>query len=339
MCRGEPVDADRSTGYDGDMNDLFTADDRNKINAAMLAGSNKRFDELLAERPKPSFWWHLLGWVIWLPLFLIGAIVTGSSPIAGIAILIVTLALGVLVTRWFARWMHRRKLRTQARLEVVGGYATDRGWTMVDSIPLGATTPLLREGDRRSTGWGVMGELGEGTRFCAGYYLYEVRERSTDSDGNTTETWQQHPYTIALIDAALPDLKQLSIHKGKTGGILSKLGGAVSSLRPVPLESEEFNKAFQLMVADDAEELAIRSRFTPSIQVAFIDRGAGTSRAEAENSVLMVARTGQPRTDDFGTLMDILGDALWLRAVLTDTPPGRLPDVPSLRKILIGDEA
>ena len=319
-------------------NDLFTEGDRAKLNAAMESGSGSRYAALLLEQPHPSGvtkWVARAGFVI-LGL-LLGIMLTALIGPLGLIGLVILVVLGVFASGRIAGWFHRRGLVGRARKEVVGGYAEQRGWQMVETISLAATTPLLRDGDRRKTGWGVHGSFDATTQFSAGFYEYETRETRTDSEGNSSEYWEQHPFTVALITAPLADLKQLSIAKGSTGGIFSKISGAVSSLRPVPLESEEFNKQFQLMVADEAAEIAIRLRFTPAVQVALIERGAGTSRAEAENGVLMVARVGEPKTDDFGTLMDILGDALWMRAVLTDDPPGRVPNVEVLRVLLLGE--
>jgi hypothetical protein len=93
------------------------------------------------------------------------------------------------------------------------------------------------------------------------------------------------------------------------------------------------------MVADEADELAIRMRFTPAVLMALVDRGAGESQIEAENGVLLVAREGAAKTDDFGELLDVLGDAVWFRALLTDEPAGRVPDTAALRALLLGPAA
>ena len=326
------------------MNDLFTPDDRTRINAAMASGSGDRFGQLLLEQPNPSgglTWGCRLGGIV--AAILVGGILAAILGLAGLAALVVLIVVSILLSGRIARWFHRRSLQGRARKEVVGGWASQRGWQFVEAIPLINTTPLLRHGDRRKTGWGVTGQLDAATAFAAGAYEYEEDRQvtSTDSDGNTTTRTETttYPFTIALIAATLPDLKKVQLRKGSTGGILSKLSGAVSDLRPVPLESAEFNDQFRLMVADDADEIAIRMRFTPSIIVALIDRGAGESQAEAENGVLLVARAGEAKTDDFGELLDVLADAVWIRAVLTDVPPGRLPDVPKLRALLLGADA
>ena len=324
------------------MNDLFTADDRARVNAEMAAGSGTRYTELLQEHPDPS------GKVTWLTRIasvvvglLVGLILVGVLGLVGLAALVVLVVVALLVSSRVARWWHRRSLDARADREVVGGYAERRGWTMVEQIPLINTTPLLRSGDRRETGWGVTGQLDAATRFAVGQFEYEQDREvtSTDSEGNmTTRTETDHfPFAIALIEAPLPDLTKVEIAKGSTGGILSRIAGAVSDLRPVPLESAEFNDAFRLMVADEADELAIRTRFTPAVQVALIERGSDDTKIEAENGVLLVARPGKREPDDFGAFLDVLGDAIWYREVLAGDPPGRVPDVAALRVLLLGE--
>ncbi|MCX6391189.1 MAG: hypothetical protein NTX95_01650 [Actinobacteria bacterium] len=326
------------------MNDLFTPDDRVKINAAMASGSGDRFGQLLSEHPNPSggmTWGCRLGGIV-VAVF-VGGILAAILGLVGLAALVVLIVVAILLSGRIARWFHRRSLTRRAREEVVGGWAAQRGWQFVKQLPLANTTPLLRHGDRRETGWGITGQLDATTSFAAGAYQYEEDRVvvSTDSDGNTTTRTETdtYPFTIALISAPLPDLKKMQLRKGSTGGIFSKLSGAVSDLRPVPLESAEFNDQFHLMVADDADEIAIRMRFTPAVLMALVDRGAGESQIEAENGVLLVAREGAAKTDDFGELLDVLGDAVWFRSLLTDEPAGRVPDTAALRALLLGPAA
>lgn len=326
------------------MHDLFTAEDRAKVNAAMASGSGERFEQLLLEDPNPgggATWGARIGGLV--VALIIGGILSAALGIIGVILLIILVVLAILLAGRVARWLHRRGLKAKAEREVVGGYATQRGWALAENIPLINTTPLLRQGDRRSTGWGVTGALDADTRFAAGAFEYEVDRTvtSTDSDGNTTTRTETdtYPFTIALVTAQLPDLQKVAISKGSTGGLFSKISGVFSDLRPVPLESAEFNDAYRLMVADDADEVAIRMRFTPAVIVALLDRGAGESQVEAENGVILVAREGKAELNDFGELLDVMGDAVWYRALLTEVPAGRVPDTAALRKLLLGDAA
>ena len=322
------------------MHDLFTEQDRLAINTTMAAGSRAQFDALLVEQPRPSVGKRLIPLIgfalLAIVIGLILVAIVGSLGLVGLVILVVA---SVFLARKIARWWHLRSLRNAARLTVIGGYAESRGWQTVEQIVLPATTPLLRSGERRKTGWGVQGTLGGEVNFCAGEYIFETRETSTDDNGTTTDSWKQHPFTIAVIGATLEGISSMQVRKGKTDGIWSKLTGMVTSLQPVPLESQEFNSSFQLLVSDDADPIAVRERFTPVIQVAFIDRGLGASQFEAENGVLVAIRPGLPRTDNFGALMDVLADAVWMRAVFTDKPAGRLPDIVALRALLLGPNA
>jgi hypothetical protein len=323
------------------MHDLFTPEDRAKINAALQSGSSARYAQLLAEDPNPgggATWGSRIGGIV--VALIVGGILAAVLGIVGLVILVILLVVAIVLSGRVARWLHRRGLASKADHEVIGGYAAERGWSKVEQIPLINTTPLLRLGDRRSTGWGVTGTLEDGTQFAAGAYEYEVDREvsSTDAEGRTTTRTETdyHPFTIALVTAALPDLQKVAISKGSTGGLFSKLSGAFSDLRPVPLESAEFNDAYRLMVADEADELAIRMRFTPAVIVALLDRGSGESEIEAENGVLLVARAGKADVDDFGELIDVLADAVWFHALLTDMPAGRVPDTAALRALLLG---
>ena len=326
------------------MHDLFTPEDRATINAALKSGSSTRYEQLLAENPNPgggATWGSRIGGIV--VALIVGGILAAALGIIGLVLLVILLVVAIVLSGRVARWLHRRGLESKADHEVIGGYAAERGWSKVEQIPLINTTPLLRQGDRRSTGWGVTGALDADTHFAAGAYEYEVDREvsSTDSEGNTTTRTETttYPFTIALVTAALPDLQKVAISKGSTGGFFSKVSGAFSDLRPVPLESAEFNDAYRLMVADDADEIAIRMRFTPAVIVALLDRGAGESQIEAENGVLLVARSGKADVDDFGELIDVLADAVWFRALLTYMPAGRVPDTAALRALLLGTAA
>jgi hypothetical protein len=326
------------------MHDLFTPEDRAKVNSAMASGSTERYQQLLAEDPTPgggATWGARIGGIV--VALIVGGILSAALGVIGVIVLVVLVVVAIVLSGRVARWLHTRALQAKAAREVVGGYASQRGWTMVERIPLMNTTPLLRQGDRRETGWGVTGKFDAETSFAVGAYEYEVDRQvsSTDAEGNTTTRTEtdRYPFTVALVTAALPDLQKVAISKGSTGGLFSKISGAFSDLRPVPLESAEFNDAYRLMVADDADEVAIRMRFTPAVIVALLDRGAGESQVEAENGVILVAREGAAELNDFGELLDVIGDAVWYRALLTDTPAGRVPDAAALRRLVLGDAA
>ncbi|MFM7553452.1 MAG: hypothetical protein ACKO7Q_11550 [Actinomycetota bacterium] len=323
------------------MQDLFTVEDRERLNAAMAAGSGDRYAELLAADPAPSRGMRI-GLAVGLGVLglIIGGVLTAVLGVFGLIALVILVAAGVVLSRPLARHLHEGGLRGQAEQEVVGGYVTERGWRMVEQIPVPAATPLLREGDERATGWGVTGSLDPATAFVAGHYEYtEVRTvTDTDSEGRTTtrEERSTYPFSVVLIPAPGTEYQALSLARGSTGGFMSRISGAISDMKPVELESSEFNDEFRLMVDDAVDEVAVRTRFSPVVQVAFVERGAGDVRIELEADQLVVARAGAPDLDDLGGLVDLLGDAIWLRAVLTEDPPGRLPEIEPLRRLLLG---
>lgn len=326
------------------MQDVFTADDHAALNAAMAAGGGSRYEELLAAAPAPGTGLRVgLGVGLALAGLVVGGILASALGLLGVIILVVLVGAGIAASQPLAGRLHRRGLRRQAQQEVVGGWAAERGWRMAETIGLDTSTPLLREGDERKTGWGVEGALDASTPFAAGHYEYtEVRTvTDTDADGTSRTRTERDTYrfSVALIPAPGVEFPALALSKGSTGGFMSRVSGALSDLKPVELESSEFNDAFRLMVADGADEVAVRSRFSPAVQVAFVERGANGVRVELENGQLLVARSGAPDHDDLGALVDLLADAIWLRAVLTQEPAGRLPEVEPLRRLLLGASA
>lgn len=322
------------------MQDLFTADDRAALNASMATGSGARYDALLAEQPTPGAghrWGSRIG-LIALAL-VIGLVAMAVLGLVGLALLVVLIVVAVVLAGRVAGALHRRSLRGRAAASEVGAWATGRGWRYSEAIGLSTATPLLREGDERKTGWGIEGALDDGTPFCAGLYVY-TEERTvtdTDSEGRTTTRTERTDYPFSVVELAAPltGMRALGL-AGGSNGFLAKVTGALSNLKSIELESAEFNGAFRLMVDDACDEQVVRQRFTPAVQMAFVERGAGDVRVEAENGMLVVARAGKPEHEDFGDLVDLLGDAIWLRAVLTDLPPGRLPDTAALRTALLG---
>lgn len=324
------------------MQDLFTDEDRERVNAQMASSTDAAFANLIAEDPLPSggrrtatvVGLGLLGAVVAVVL---GALFGTLGWIVGIA-----LAVGAAAAGWpLAAYLHRRSLRTRAREEVVGGYVSGRGWSLVDPLVLLGSTPLLRAGDDRRTGWGIAGSI-DGDRFVCGFYEYETREQrtTTDSDGRTSTTTEivKHPFTVAMLPIASSEFRNLSLGPGSFLKIGARLGGLGNSMKRVELESSEFEDAYDFLVDETADDVAIRQRFTPAVQMAFIERGVTKDRVELEGDVLLVARRGAPQTSDLGAVLDVLAEAVWIRAVLTEDPAGRLPDPGPLRAALVGEE-
>jgi len=326
------------------VHDVFTAADRDALNASMADGSGSRYEELAAQDPAPG-----LGLRIGLAIALgvvggvIGGILAAAIGTGGVIALVALVVGGIAASQPLAGRLHRRGLRRRAQKEVVGGWIAARGWRAPETIALSGATPLLRAGDERETGWGIEGDLDDGTRFVAGHYAYtEIRTvTDTDADGTTRTRTERdtYPFSVALLPASGVGFPALALSKGSTRGFMSRLSGALSDLKPVELESAEFNDDFRLMVADGVDELAVRNRFSPVVQVAFVERGSNDVRVELEDGQLLVARAGNPAHDDLGALVDLVADAIWLRAVLTQEPPGRLPEIEPLRQLLLGTGA
>jgi hypothetical protein len=81
----------------------------------------------------------------------------------------------------------------------------------------------------------------------------------------------------------------------------------------------------------------VRERFTPAVQLALASRRIPFGdRYEADRGAVVVAREGDRSLDDLPELIDLLGDAIWLRAVVAEDPPGRVPEREALRVLALG---
>ena len=323
------------------MQDLFTEADRERVNAQMTSGTDAAYAALIAEDPAPSTARRVavilgLGLIGVILAVVLGALLGSLGWVIGIAAAIVATAGG-----WpLAATLHRRSLRSRAREQVVGGYIDERGWSMVDPLDLLGSTPLLRAGDDRKTGWGIDGSI-DGSRFCCGFYEYETREErtTTDSEGRTTTSTDvvKYAFTVAMLPIASPEFRNVSLGPGSFMNLGARFEALGSSMKRVELESSEFEEAYDMLVNEDADDVAIRQRFTPAVQMAFIERGITKDKIELEEGILLVARKGAPQKTDLGGLLDVLAEAVWIRAVLTEDPAGRLPDPGPLRALLLGE--
>jgi hypothetical protein len=329
------------------MQDLFTEADRARVNAAMAEGSEAAYASLLAAEPGPSVGRRILVLVGAFVVGLIAAVILGavlSTVVGSIGRIIgILILIGAVVAGWpLASALHRRSLRSRARDEVVGGFAAERGWEVRETMTLIGETPFLRLGDSRRTRWGLNGSI-DGEVFCCGHFEYETRETRTvsnaDGTSSTTTDTTVHPFTIAMLPLDSPEFARLRLGPGSFLGLGAKVSGLARDTKRIELESSEFDRSYDMVADAGADDAAIRQRFTPAVQMAFVERGVTKDQVELENGVLLVARKGRARTDDFGSILDVLAEAVWIRAVLVEDPAGRLPDPAPLRSLLLGPAA
>ena len=219
-------------------------------------------------------------------------------------------------------------------------YLAARGWRKSRRRRPEPRTPLLRAGATRSWSWLVEGELPDGTGVALGCLMLsfagEGGEGGEDEEGVFVEfDGNPTPWTVVVLDAAYPEIGFLTLTEHASD--LDFLGGADWSRRRVALESADFQQRIRLALAVGGDELEVRARFTPTVQIALASRGIPFGdRLEADTGAVLAARGSETTLDDLPTLIDLLGDALWLRAVVVGDPPGRTPDREALRRLALG---
>jgi hypothetical protein len=211
-------------------------------------------------------------------------VIRGPNPIVVflLAALVVALA-GAIGTYFLAD--------SRAKSDFLYAWARARGWTTGTGIWHERATPLLRDGDRRSSKDHISGPLSGGGQAVLCHYTYEVRKETTDSKGNTTTTWDEHDFTVIETSVTASDISRLTLHPRTFGDnrLFDRVDSALTSDRVVELESSELEHAFKLEVADSTPDAAVRLLFEPTFMVWCLDQAADRMMIEIENGALVVA--------------------------------------------------
>jgi hypothetical protein len=229
--------------------------------------------------------------------------------------------------------------RERLAVELTGGvepYLAQRGWRERRTTRVAPQVPLLRVGSERRWEWSITGSLADGSGVTIGCVRcsFEAEGGGPDEEGVVIEDADPTFWSVALIEATYPNIGFLTLTAHDAA--LDWVAGGFDRRRLV-LESAVFEERIRLAIAEDADELAVRMRFTPAVQVALAARGVQEEhRWEADAGAVLVAHWVETTPADLPELIDLLGDALWLRAVVADDPPGRVPDREALRALAMG---
>ena len=232
--------------------------------------------------------------------------------------------------------------RDRERLEDEGAAAVRRrrGWRLRRRVrPAASSLPLLKAGATRRWEWCVGGALDEGSAFtCGCLRIHYSEEDAVDEDGGVAAGDDDH-WTVALVGADLPDVGFVVLRERDRFAEALGAGAPTYDRRRVPFESAAFEDQIAVIVPNETADETVRSWFTPVVLDALAARGfddeAGL-RWEAAGDGVLAARHVASEPSDLPELIDLLGDALWLRAVLDGALPGRLPDRSALRAIALG---
>lgn len=229
--------------------------------------------------------------------------------------------------------------RERLAVELTGGvepYLAQRGWRERRTTRVAPEVPLLRVGSERRWEWSIHGSLADGSGVTIGCVRcsFEAEGGGPDEEGVVIEDADPTFWSVVVVEAAYPTIGFLTLTAHDAA--LDWIAGGFDRRRLV-LESAVFEKRIRLAIAEDADELGVRMRFTPAVQVALAARGVPEEhRWEADAGAVLVARWVETTPADLPELIDLLGDALWLRAVVADDPPGRVPDREALRGLALG---
>ena len=228
-----------------------------------------KFKELMR---KKSTW----AWLIGLPV--IGGAVFGAlaAPTIGLLVFVGAFLIILLVVFGIAD--------SRAEDAFYDSYCQSHGLTRSASPSIGELTPLLRMGDKANTDEVFSGELAPGLN--GDLVLYTYTEVHRDSDGDETET--DYPFTFVHVEMPeiVEHLPMLRVERAGfrfLDGLEDKFGGS----ERVTLESETFDKRYEVFVAKGQDQVWVRRLFSPSFIVWLTENPPGSFAFELEDGHLV----------------------------------------------------
>src|SRR3954447_5070432 len=132
--------------------------------------------------------------------------IPGANPVLGFLVVAAVVAIAALVITY---WLADRR----ARSSFMAAWAAGRGWQTGAGIWQDRATPLLREGDDRSSDEHVYGPLAGASQATLCHYTYETE--STDSEGHRTTT--DHDFTVVQVAPIDTEIRRLTLHPRSFG--------------------------------------------------------------------------------------------------------------------------
>ncbi len=222
---------------------------------------------------KGSTWAWLIGLTLLAGLALGALVGPGVGLIAAVIVFLIVLAIFFGIAD------------SQAEDAFYDYYCQSHGLTRSKSPSIGELTPLLRKGDKSNTDEMFSGELAPGIN--GDLVLYTYTEVSRDSDGDETET--DYPFTFVHVEMPeiIPHMASLQVERAGLrflDGLEDKFRG---SLERVTLESESFDKRYEVFVGKGQDQVWTRRLFSPSFIVWLTENPLKTFAFELENGHLV----------------------------------------------------
>jgi hypothetical protein len=177
-------------------------------------------------------------------------------------------------------------------------------------------TPLLRKGNRRYVTDVLAGTV-DGVPARIANHTYETD--SYDGDGNRTTTYTNH--VVALVPHAPKVTPLRLVRRSRLGKALKGADdtmAGIGSMKAVDMENSDFNAAFSLRVADDADMVLVFQLFDQVTQERLADGRdiPNIDLVEAEGPWLMLADGGTVRGDQLTRIEQMIAAIRWARTTL-----------------------
>lgn len=284
------------------------------------------------ERMRATIIWTVIGLALFVPLCIYAVAERGATWMIVTGIVTFLLGLG------FAALMAWQAAGKRASSRMIRDWAAANGWAywgrdmpaepapqpdearfddyMLATESFPEATDLLRKGNRRYVTDVVAGTV-DGTPVRIANHTYETD--SYDGKGNRTTTYTNH--VVALVPQVPAITPMRLVRRSALGRALKgaddRMAG-MGSMKAVDMEIRDFNDAFSLRVADDADMVVLFRVFDHVTQERLADgRDIPTiDLVEAEGPWLMLADGGSVRGDQLARIEQMITAIRWARATL-----------------------
>ena len=156
----------------------------------------------------------------------------------------------------------------RAESEFFRTFAERRGLAYSPQGSSMAFTPLLGAGDRRRFEHWMQGQRNQ-VPCRLSHYTYEIKRESRDSNGNRSERWEPHHFTVVILDMEHAMAQFPGFFLRQRRGLFERLSDdewlSGRGFPRVELESTRFCERYDLFRDRSMQELDLRQLFSPTL--------------------------------------------------------------------------
>jgi hypothetical protein len=144
------------------------------------------------------------------------------------------------------------------------GFARSVGLSYTTPAQIQPLTPLLGAGDRRHLEHWMHGRLPGGLNGGVGYLVWERIKREADGEERLRE---RNRFTVCVVDLEPSMLLFRGVYLRPRLGLFPPHSDWLkrSRARSVEVESSEFTQRYELLLADDQDEIVLRRLLAPTL--------------------------------------------------------------------------